>query len=64
MSTTTNMTNRAGQTVATISCDESGKSWHIASKAEPSFRRTFAASHEAFYFWYSRFDPEIGKLRD
>ena len=73
---TTNLTNRAGETVGTVCFDESAhswrlaskaepdfRSWRLASKAEPDFRRRFAREHEAFYFWYSRFDPQNGKLR-
>jgi hypothetical protein len=59
----TNLTNKAGETVATVSFDESTHSWRIASKAEPNFQRTFSREPEAFYFWYSRFDPQTGKLR-
>ena len=59
----TNLTNKAGDTVGTVSFDESAHSWRIASKAEPNFRRTFLRETEAFYFWYSRFDPQTGKLR-
>jgi hypothetical protein len=59
----TNLTNEAGETVATVSFDESAHSWRIASKGEPNFQRTFSREPEAFYFWYSRFDPHTGKLR-
>ena len=59
----TNLINKAGETTGTVSFDESTHSWYIASKAEPNFRRTFSKEHEAFYFWYSRFDPQTGKLR-
>jgi hypothetical protein len=59
----TNLTNKAGETVGTVSFDESAHSWRIASKAEPNFQRTFSRETEAFYFWYSRFDPQTGKLR-
>jgi len=38
-------------------------SWRIASKAEPNFQRTFSREPEAFYFWYSKFDPQTGRLR-
>jgi hypothetical protein len=37
--------------------------WCIKSKAEPSFRRKFAAQHEACAVWMREFDPETGKLR-
>lgn len=59
----TNLTNKAGQTTGTVSFDEIDHRWRISSKAEPKFRRTFSREQEAFYFWYSRFDPETGKLR-
>ena len=59
----TNLTNKAGETTGTVSFDEADHCWHISSKAEPNFRRTFPREQEAFYFWYSRFDPETGKLR-
>jgi len=59
----TNLTNKAGETVGTVSFDESAHAWRIASKAEPNFQRTFSRKTEAFYFWYSRFDPRTGKLR-
>jgi hypothetical protein len=59
----TNLTNKAGETVGTVSFDESNRAWRIASKAEPNFLRTFSRETEAFYFWYSRFDPQTGKLR-
>lgn len=60
---TTNLINKAGEVVGTVSFDESARSWRLACKAEPNFQRTFAHAHEAFYFWYSRFDPQSGKLR-
>jgi hypothetical protein len=58
-----NFTNKAGEIVGTISFNEASQSWNISSKAEPDFRRPFSSSQAAFYFWYSRFDPETGKLR-
>jgi hypothetical protein len=60
---TTNLTNKAGEPTATISFDESAQSWRITSKAEPNFQKTFAFEQAAFYFWYSRFDPQTGMLR-
>jgi hypothetical protein len=60
---TTDFTNKAGETTATISFDESAHSWRMTSKAEPNFQRTFAFQQAAFYFWYSRFDSLTGKLR-
>jgi hypothetical protein len=59
----TNLTNKAGEITGTVSFNESAHSWRIAPKAEPNFRRTFSREQEAFYFWYSRFDPDTGKLR-
>ena len=60
---TTNLTNKAGETTGTVSFDESVHSWRITSKAESNFQRTFANEQSAFYFWYSRFDPQTGMLR-
>jgi len=60
---TTNLSNKAGEVVATISFDENAHSWRLISRAEPSFQRTFPREQAAFYFWYSRFDPQNGKLR-
>jgi len=60
---TTNLTNHKGETTGTILFDEAAHSWRIASKAEPTFQRTFPHEQDAFYFWYARFDPETGKLR-
>lgn len=59
----TNLINKAGETTGTVSFDESARAWRITSKTEPDFRRTFPSQHAAFYFWYSRFDPQTGKLR-
>jgi hypothetical protein len=59
----TSLTNKAGETTGTVYFDESAQSWRIASEAEPDFRRTFPSEQAAFYFWYSRFDPQTGKLR-
>jgi hypothetical protein len=59
---TTNLINKAAETVGTVSFDENAHSWRLACKAEPDFQRTFAREHEAFYFCYSRFDPQSGKL--
>lgn len=58
-----NLANTAGETVGTISFDDSAHSWRIASKAEPNFQQTFPSEQDAFYFWYSRFDPKTGQLR-
>jgi hypothetical protein len=59
----TSLTNKAGKITGTISFDEAAQCWRISSKAEPNFQRTFPREQQAFYFWYSRFDPETGKLR-
>jgi hypothetical protein len=58
-----NLTGKEGKIFGTLSFDESGHSWRIASKAEPNFQRTFPTQQDAFYFWYSRFDPTTGKVR-
>jgi hypothetical protein len=60
---TTNLTNKAGEATGAVSFDESVHSWRIISKAEPNFQRTFPKEQAAFYFWYSRFDSETGRLR-
>jgi hypothetical protein len=59
----TNVSNKGGDALGTLSFDESARSWRIASKAEPNFRLTFPSAQAAFYFWYSRFDPQTGQLR-
>ena len=59
----TNLTNKAGETTGTVSFDESARAWQITSAAEPNFQRMFPSEQRAFYFWYSRFDPQTGKLR-
>jgi hypothetical protein len=61
--TTTHLTNKDGETTGTIFFDESTHAWRISSKAEPNFQRTFPSEAKAFYFWYSRFDQQTGKLR-
>lgn len=64
MSTTAkNLTGKDGKIFGTLSFDETDHGWHIASEAEPNFRRTFSSQQDAFYFWYSRFDPTTGNLR-
>jgi hypothetical protein len=60
---TTNLIGKEGKTWGTLSFDESAQRWRIASTAEPNFQRTFPTQQDAFYFWYSRFDPTTGKLR-
>jgi hypothetical protein len=59
----TNLTNKVGSVVGSVWFDESTQSWRLTSKAEPHFQRTFPREQAAFYFWYSRFDPQTGKLR-
>ncbi len=59
----TNLTNYAGKTLGTLSFDESAHSWRIASKVEPNFQCSFSTEQDAYYFWYSRFDPRTGQLR-
>jgi len=64
MSTNTmNLIGKAEEVFGTLSFDESGHFWRLASEAEPNFQRTFPTQQDAFYFWYSRFDPTTGKLR-
>jgi hypothetical protein len=60
---TTKLTNKAGETTGTVAFDERVQSWRLTSKAEPKFQRTFPFEQAAFYFWYSRFDPQTGILR-
>jgi hypothetical protein len=60
---TTNLINNAGKVVGTVWFDEGTQSWRLTSKAEPDFQRTFPREQVAFYFWYSRFDTQTGKLR-
>jgi hypothetical protein len=57
------LTNKAGETLGAISFDDNAHAWRLASKAEPNFERTFPTEQDAFYFWYSRFDPTTGQLR-
>jgi hypothetical protein len=59
----TNLTNKAGETVGTVSFDESAHSWRIALKLSRISGARFRGETEAFHFWYSRFDPQTGKLR-
>jgi hypothetical protein len=60
---TMNFTNRAGETLGALSFDDGAQSWRIATKAEPYFPSTFSTQQDAFYCWYTRFDPKTGKLR-
>ena len=55
--------NRKGEEVAAILSDEESHRWRIVSKAEPTFRRTFATEKEAFDTWHANFNAQTGKLR-
>jgi hypothetical protein len=59
----TNLTNHRGETTGTVLFDEASHSWRIASKAEPTFHRTFRTSKMRFISGMPGFDPETGKLR-
>lgn len=64
MSTKTmSLTGSQQKVFGTLSFDETGNCWRIASEAEPNFQGSFSTQQDAFYFWYSRFDPSTGKLR-
>jgi hypothetical protein len=65
MSTKTlNLTGTDGKIFGAVTCDETGGSWRIASEVEPNFKQTFPTRQDAFYFWYSQFDPTNGHLRN
>jgi hypothetical protein len=55
--------NRKGEQVATILSDEQSGRWRIVSRAEPTFKRTFATEKEAFDVWHANFNAQTGKLR-
>jgi hypothetical protein len=56
--------NKNQEEVASVTFDENDvPGWCIKSKAEPSFKRKFAAQREACAVWLQEFDPETGKLR-
>src|SRR5258706_16451901 len=56
--------NKNQEEVARVTFDENEvPGWCIKSKAEPSFKRKFAAQREACAVWLREFDPETGKLR-
>jgi hypothetical protein len=55
--------NRKGKEVATILSDEQSGRWRIVSRAEPTFKRTFATEKEAFDVWHANFNTQTGKLR-
>jgi hypothetical protein len=58
------LTGTDGKVLGAVTCDETGGSWRIAAEAEPTFKQTFPTRQDAFYFWYSRFDPTNGHLRN
>ena len=65
MSTKTlNLTGKEGKIFGTLTPDEKGQSWNMAVKTEPGFERKFASEQDGFYFWYTRFDPSSGHLRN
>jgi len=56
--------NKNQEEVARVTFDENDvPGWCIKSKAEPRFKRKFAARQEACAVWMREFDPETGKLR-
>jgi hypothetical protein len=55
--------NSKGEEVAAILSDEESHRWRILSKAEPTFKRTFATEKEAFDVWHANFNAQTGKLR-
>ena len=56
--------NKNKEEVARVTFDEHEvPGWCIRSKAEPAFKRKFAAQREACAVWIREFDPETGKLR-
>jgi len=56
--------NKNQEEVARVTFDENDvPGWCIRSKAEPSFKRKFAAQREACAVWLREFDPETGRLR-
>ena len=56
--------NKKQEEVARVLFDDNEvPGWCIRSKAEPGFRRKFAAQREACAVWLREFDPETGKLR-
>jgi hypothetical protein len=64
LSSTTIYFNQKNEEVARITFDENDvPGWCIKSKAEPGFKRKFAAQREAAAVWLREFDPETGKLR-
>jgi hypothetical protein len=64
LSLTTIYFNKNNEEVARVTFDENDvPGWCIKSKAEPNFKRKFAAQREACAVWLREFDPETGKLR-
>jgi hypothetical protein len=64
LSSTTIYFNKKNEEIARITFDENDvPGWCIKSKAEPGFKRKFAAQREASAVWLREFDPETGKLR-
>ena len=55
--------NSKGKEVAAILFEEESRRWRIVSKAEPTFKRTFASQTEAFDVWHANFNAQTGKLR-
>jgi hypothetical protein len=56
--------NKNNEEVARVTFDDNEvPGWCIKSKAEPGFKRKFAAQREACAVWLREFDPETGKLR-
>lgn len=58
------MFGKEGKIFGTLTPDADGQSWSMALKAEPGFERKFASSQDGFYFWYTRFDPTDGHLKN
>ena len=55
--------NKNQEEVARVLFDENGvPGWCIKSKAEPGFKRKFAARQEACAVWLREFDPDTGRL--
>ena len=55
--------NKKKEEVARVIFDDTEvPGWCIKSKAEPNFKRKFAAQREATAVWLRDFDPETGKL--
>lgn len=56
--------NKKQEEVARVIFDDHDvPGWCIKSKAEPGFKRKFAAQREACAVWLREFDPETGQLR-